>query len=137
MLAVALKADSPRFARIHAIWGYGMGVRLGKVTDVTASLLPLLDDADSEIRVQAMKILSEAKTSQLLTDKVASQLSQNDFRVRTQAGITLANLGGKVPMASLLRDTEADLRMPWLRHGLVSGLAGTQSSEELLALRPD
>jgi putative membrane-bound dehydrogenase-like protein len=131
MLALALKAESPRFARIHAIWGYGMGVRLGKVTDVTASLA-LLDDADSEIRVQAMKILSEAKTSQLLTDKVASQLSQNDFRVRTQAGITLANLGGKVPMASLWRDAEADLRMPWLRHGLVSGLAGTQSSEELL-----
>ena len=131
MLALALKAESPRFARIHAIWGYGMGVRLGKVTDVTASLA-LVDDADSEIRVQAMKILSEAKTSQLLTDKVASQLSQNDFRVRTQAGITLANLGCKVPMASLLRDTEADLRMPWLRHGLVSGLAGTQSSEVLL-----
>ena len=133
MLALALKADSPRFARIHAIWGYGMGVRLGKVADVIPSLA-LLDDADSEIRVQAMKILSEAKTSQLLTDKVASQLSQNDFRVRTQAGITLAKLGGKVPMASLLRDAEADLRLPWMRHGLVSGLAGTQSSEDLLAL---
>ena len=132
MLALALKTDSPRFARIHAIWGYGMGVRLGKVTDVTASLA-LLDDADSEIRVQAMKILSEAKTSQLLTDKVASQLSQNDFRVRTQAGITLAKIGGKVPFTSLVRDAEADLRLPWLRHGLVSGLAGTQSSEDLLA----
>jgi putative membrane-bound dehydrogenase-like protein len=132
MLAIALKADSPRFARIHAIWGYGMGVRLGKVADVTASLA-LLDDADSEIRVQALKILSEAKTSQVLTDRVASQLSQSDFRVRTQAGITLAKLGGKVPFTSLLRDAEADLRLPWLRHGLVSGLAGTQSSEELLA----
>ena len=132
MLALALKTDSPRFARIHAIWGYGMGVRLGKVTDVTASLA-LLDDADSEIRVQAMKILSEAKTSQVLTDKVAAQLSQNDFRVRTQAGITLAKIGGKVPFTSLVRDAEADLRLPWLRHGLVSGLAGTQSSEDLLA----
>jgi putative membrane-bound dehydrogenase-like protein len=132
MLALALQTDSPRFARIHAIWGYGMGVRLGKVADASASLA-LLDDADSEIRVQAMKILSEAKTSQVLTDKVAAQLSQNDFRVRTQAGITLAKIGGKVPFTSLVRDAEADLRMPWLRHGLVSGLAGTQSSEELLA----
>jgi putative membrane-bound dehydrogenase-like protein len=132
MLALALQTDSPRFARIHAIWGYGMGVRLGKVADASASLA-LLDDADSEIRVQAMKILSEAKTSQVLTDKVASQLSQNDFRVRTQAGITLAKLGGKVPFISLVRDAEADLRLAWLRHGLVSGLAGTQSSEELLA----
>ena len=132
MLALALKTDSPRFARIHAIWGYGMGVRLGKVADASASLA-LLDDADSEIRVQAMKILSEAKTSQVLTDKVASQLSQNDFRVRTQAGITLAKIRGKVPFTSLVRDAEADLRLPWLRHGLVSGLAGTQSSEDLLA----
>ena len=132
MLALALQTDSPRFARIHAIWGYGMGVRLGKVADASASLA-LLDDDDSEIRVQAMKILSEAKTSQVLTDKVAAQLSQNDFRVRTQAGITLAKIGGKVPFTSLLRDAEADLRLPWLRHGLVSGLAGTQSSEELLA----
>ena len=131
MLALALKADSPRFARIHAIWGYGMGVRLGQVADVTLSL-PLIDEADSEIRVQTMKILSEAKTSQVLTDKVATQLSQNDFRVRTQAGITLAKLGGKVPFTSLVRDAEADLRMPWLRHGLVSGLAGTQSSQDLL-----
>jgi quinoprotein glucose dehydrogenase len=133
MLALALKAESPRFARLHAIWGYGMGVRLGKVTDVIPSL-PLLDDADGEIRVQAMKILSEAKTSQVLTDKVATQLSQNDFRVRIQAGITLAKIGGKVPFTSLLRDAEADLRLPWLRHGLVSGLAGTQSSEDLLAV---
>lgn len=132
MLALALKAGSPRFARIHAIWGYGMGVRLGKVADVVPSL-PLLDDADGEIRVQAMKILSEAKASQVLTDKIASQFSQSDFRVRTQAGITLAKLGGKVPFASFLRDAEADLRLPWLRHGLVSGLAGTQSSEDLLA----
>ena len=132
MLTLALKADSPRFARIHAIWGYGMGVRFGKVADVISSL-PLLDDADSEIRVQAMKILSEAKASQALTDKAASQLSQSDFRVRTQAGITLAKLGGKVPFPAFLRDAEADLRLPWLRHGLVSGLAGTQTSEDLLA----
>jgi putative membrane-bound dehydrogenase-like protein len=133
MLALALKADSARFTRIHAIWGYGMGIRLGKVADVTAAL-PLLDDADTEIRVQMLKVLSEARPSQLLTDKVAAQLAQQDLRVRTQAGITLAKLGGKVPFTSLLRDAETDLRLPWLRHGLVSGLAGTQSSEELLAL---
>jgi quinoprotein glucose dehydrogenase len=132
MLALAKKPDAARFARIHAIWGYGMGVRIGKVTDVTPAF-GLLDDADSEIRVQAMKILSEAKTSQVLTDKVATQLGQNDFRVRIQAGITLAKLGGIVAFPAFLSDAEANLRLPWLRHGLVSGLAGTQSSEDLLA----
>ena len=132
MSDLALKPDSERFARIHAIWGYGMGVRLGKVADVTASLA-LLDDADTEIRVQALKILGEAKPSAAIARKVADQLNEADLRVRTQAGITLGRLGGKVPFSSFLRDAEADLRMPWLRHGLVSGLAGTQSSEDLLA----
>jgi putative membrane-bound dehydrogenase-like protein len=133
MLVLALKPESPRFARIHAIWGYGMGVRLGKVADVSASLA-LLDDADNEIIVQTLKVLSEASPSQALTDKVALQLGQSDLRVRTQAGITLGKLGGKVPFIAFLRDAEADLRMPWLRHGLVSGLAGTQDSKQLLSV---
>ena len=132
MLELALKPDTKRFARIHAIWGYGMGVRLGKVDDITPAL-GLLDDADSEIRVQALKVLSEAKPSRSLTDKVAAQLAQSDMRVRTQAGITLAKLGGNVPFAAFLRDAENELRLPWLRHGLVSGLAGTQTSTELLS----
>ena len=132
MLALALKPDSKRFARIHAIWGYGMGVRLGQVDDITPAL-GLLDDADSEIRVQTLKVLSEAKPSQALTDKVAAQLAQAEMRVRTQAGMTLAKLGGKVPFAAFLRDAETELRLPWLRHGLVSGLAGTQTSTELLS----
>ena len=131
MLALALKPESPRFARIHAIWGYGMGVRLGKVADVSASLA-LLDDADNEIRVQALKILSEAKPSAAIARKVADQLLEADLRVRTQAGITLGKNCYHALIGAFLRDAEADLRMPWLRHGLVSGLAGTQSAEDLL-----
>ena len=133
MLALALRADAPRFARIHAIWGYGMGLRHGKLTDISPAF-SLLQDADGEIRVQALKVLSEAPPSQLLTDKVAAQLAQADLRVRTQAGIALAKLGGKVPFAAFLQDAEAELRLPWLRHGLVSGLAGTQDSSALLAV---
>ena len=133
MLEIAKKPDAARFGRIHAIWGYGMGLRLGKVTDVTQAIA-LLDDADTEIRVQALKVLSEAPRGQALTDKVATQLSQANLRVRTQAGITLAKLGGKVPYGAFLHDSEAELRLPWLRHGLVSGLAGTQDSADLLAV---
>ncbi len=132
MLALAKKPEATRFARIHAIWGYGMGVRLGKVADVTASLA-LLDDADSEIRVQALKVLSETKPNGHLIAKAADQLAHKDFRVRIQAGLTLGKLGGKVPFDAFLQDPDADLILPWLRHGLVSGLAGTQSAEELLA----
>ena len=133
MLDLAKKPDTARFGRIHAIWGYGMGVRLGKVTDVTPAF-GLLDDADAEIRVQALKVLSEAPRSQALSDKVATQLAQADLRVRTQAGLTLAKLSGKVSFGAFLHDAEAELRLPWLRHGLVSGLAGTQDSAALLAI---
>ena len=133
MLALAKKPEANRFARIHAIWGYGMGVRLGKVADVTASLA-LLDDADSEIRVQALKILSETKPNGHLIAKAADQLAHKDFRVRIQAGLTLGKLGGKVPFDAFLQDPDADLILPWLRHSLVSGLAGTQSAESLLVI---
>ena len=132
MLALALNPSAARFARIHAIWGYGMGVRHGKVADLTAALA-LLDDADAEIRVQAMKVLSEAKPNPTISDKVAAQLAQKDLRVRTQAGITLGKLGGKVPFEAFLQDAEAEMRLPWLRHGLVTGLAGTQGAEGLVA----
>ena len=131
MLALAKKPEANRFARIHAIWGYGMGLRHGKIADVNSSLA-LLDDADSEIRVQVLKILSEAKPSSGLALKVAAQLNEADLRVRTQAGITLGKTRTHALFSSFLHDAEASLRLPWLRHGLVSGLAGTQSAEDLL-----
>jgi hypothetical protein len=133
LLALAKQTDANRFARIHAIWGFGMGLRRGKVTEVTPAL-SLLDDPDREIRVQALKVLSEAKADQTLIDRITVQLKETDFRVRTQAGLSLGKLRGHAPFAAFLHDAEADLRLPWLRHGIVSGLAGTQTSEELLAV---
>jgi putative membrane-bound dehydrogenase-like protein len=131
MLAVAKDANSPRLARIHAIWGYGMGLRQARFDDITPALA-LLDDADTEIRVQALKVFSETKATPELVAKAAAQLAQPDLRLRTQAGLTLGKLGVNVPFNALLRDAAAELRLPWLRHGLVTGLAGTQDSSALL-----
>jgi putative membrane-bound dehydrogenase-like protein len=131
MLSLAKDVNSARFARIHAIWGYGMGLRHGKVVDIVPALA-LLDDADTEIRVQALKVFSETKAAPELVAKAAAQLAQPDLRLRTQAGLTLGKLGVNVPFNSLLRDAAAELRLPWLRHGLVTGLAGTQESSALL-----
>jgi len=133
MLSLAKDATTPRLARIHAIWGFGMGLRLGQVADITPALA-LLDDADPEIRVQALKVFSEAKATPALIAKSTDQLGQSDLRLRTQAGITLGKLGGNVPFGAFLHDAATELRLPWLRHGLVSGLAGTQSSDVLLKL---
>ncbi len=131
MLSLAKDANAPRLARIHAIWGFGMGLRLGNIADISPALA-LLDDADSEIRVQALKVFSETKATPELIAKASAQLAATDLRVRTQAGITLGKLGGKTDFAGFLHDAESDLRFPWLRHGLVSGLAGTQASDELI-----
>jgi putative heme-binding domain-containing protein len=128
---LAKDVNAPRFARIHAIWGFGMGLRLGNITDFSPALA-LLDDADPEIRVQALKVLSEAKATPELIAKVSAQLAQSDLRLRTQAGVTLGKLGGNVPFNAFVRDAATELRLPWLRHGLVSGLAGTQSADGLL-----
>jgi putative membrane-bound dehydrogenase-like protein len=136
MLAVAKDAHSPRLARIHAIWGYGMGLRHGKFDDITPALA-LLDDAETEIRVQALKVFSETKATPELVAKAAAQLAQPDLRLRTQAGLTLGKLGAAVSFASFLRDAAAELRLPWLRHGLVTGLAGTQESSALLKVAQD
>jgi quinoprotein glucose dehydrogenase len=133
LLAVARHPEAGRLARIHAIWGFGMGLRHGKIADLTPAL-PLLDDADTEIRVQALKVMSEAAPTDALTAKVVAQLSQTDLRLRTQAGITLGKLRGKAPFSAFLHDADADLNLPWLRHGLVSGLAGTQEPASLLAV---
>ena len=132
LLALARDTSASRHARIHAIWGYGMGLRLGRIAE-PAQAWSLLDDADPEIRTQALKVLSEGKSAPALVAKVAAQLTQADLRLRTQAGLTLSRLGGNVPINAFLRTAEADLRLPWLRHGLVSGLAGTQSEKALLA----
>jgi quinoprotein glucose dehydrogenase len=39
-----------------------------------------------------------------------------------------------VPVSAFYHDAAADLKMPWLRQGLVVGLAGTQRPEDLLKL---
>tara|TARA_B100001059_G_scaffold29897_1_gene24189 strand:+ start:4761 stop:7886 length:3126 start_codon:yes stop_codon:yes gene_type:complete len=54
--------DERRLARIHAIWALGMQAR--SVDDPTAildPLMPLLQDADPEIRGQTARILGEAR----------------------------------------------------------------------------
>lgn len=151
MMAVALDAKRERFARIHAIFGWGMGLRHGRLTTLKGAA-ELLADADDEIRVQTLKALSEApmpplnrltlekEVSDALAEKIAAQLAAKNPRLRMQAGLTLGKLGigrvslaaTRVPLSAFCQDAAADLKMPWLRHGLVMGLAGTQTSEDLL-----
>jgi putative membrane-bound dehydrogenase-like protein len=153
LLAVALDTKRERFARIHALFGWGMGLRHGRLATLKGAA-ELLADADDEIRVQTLKALSEAPMPPLnrltlekevgdaLAEKIIAQLAAKNPRLRMQAGLTLGKLGigrtslpaTKAPLHAFFQDAAADLKMPWLRHGLVTGLAGTQAPEDLLKL---
>ena len=153
LLAVARDAKREPVARIHAIWGWGMGLRHGKIADLGGAL-ELLSDPSDEVRVQTLKVLSEAKmpprerltmvgeVDDRLALALSAQLASPNPRLRMQAGITLGRLRiGEAGLASsrpaldaFFHDASADLKLPWLRHGLVVGLAGTQTEASLLAL---
>lgn len=138
LMAVALDTRREPLARIHAIWGWGMGLRHGKLASLQGAA-ELLADSSDEIRVQTLKVLSEApqfKTKESngpLTDAIVAQLASRNPRLRLQAGLTLGRLGLTKPsFNAFLQDATADLKLPWMRHGLVMGLAGTQKPEDLL-----
>ena len=114
----------------------------------------LLGDESDEIRVQLLKVLGEGRLpprerltkegeiDDLIATQMVAQLASKNPRVRIQAGLTLGRLrigeGGllasRPPAAAFFQDAAADLKLPWLRHGLVVGLAGTQTEAELLSL---
>ncbi len=153
MFAVARDPKQPLLARLHGIWGWGMGLRHGQVADLSGSV-DLLADPSDELRVQALKVLSEAKlpprdrltkvgeVDDRLALAINAQLASQNPRLRMQAGLTLGRLGiGEAGLTSsrpsldaFFHDAGADLKLPWMRHGLVVGLAGTQSEAQLLVL---
>jgi putative heme-binding domain-containing protein len=153
MFAIARDPKQPTLARIHALWGWGMGLRHGKLADLRG-VAELLGDESDEIRVQLLKVLGEGRLpprerltkegeiDDLIATRMVAQLSSKNPRVRIQTGLTLGRLrigedgltARRPPAAAFFQDAAADLKLPWLRHGLVVGLAGTQTEAELLSL---
>jgi len=153
LLAAARDPKQPLPARIHAIWGWGMGLRHGKLADLHG-VAELLADESEELRVQLLKVLAEGKMppgnrltkegeiDDLIAARIGAQLAAANPRLRMQAALTLGRLrvgesalpASRPAVETFFHDAGADLRMPWLRHGLVVGLAGTQTESALLAL---
>jgi hypothetical protein len=153
MFAIARDPKEPTLARIHALWGWGIGLRHGKLADLRG-VAELLGDESDEIRVQLLKVLGEGRLpprerltkegeiDDLIATQMVAQLTSKNPRVRIQTGLTLGRLrigedgltARRPPAAAFFQDAAADLRLPWLRHGLVVGLAATQTEAELLSL---
>lgn len=137
-----------RLARIHAMWALFMqaqGIRGPLVVepDPIAPLLALIDDEDSEIRVQAARLLGEAGVVGAVP-KLVEVLLGEDTRVRAASALALARIGTRdraavaeaLPAlnAALWENDNAD---PFLRHALVMGLAGCADATTLAALSAD
>ena len=100
LAGVATGADN-RLARLHGIWGLG---QIGRHTQAVNELvLPLLSDADAEIRTQAAKVLGDAKFESA-DGALAKLLADKNPRAQTQAAIALSKLPGNhtAPVLAML-----------------------------------
>ena len=142
--------------RLHGVWGLGILARRGAAIAPSAAwdgkpvpkapeaeraaaarrLLPLLADADAEVRAQSVRALEE---SPLAGDSLpfAKLILDSSPRVRAFAAIAAARMGAKgaLPHALVLLRENAD-RDPVLRHAgvyAIQHLATTASDFEAIA----
>ncbi|HRJ08465.1 MAG TPA: c-type cytochrome [Prosthecobacter sp.] len=142
LLAIAADTGAPLLARVHAIWGAGIGLRHGKVPE-TLLHERLAAETDAEIQTQLVKIIGDAKPSVAATRAVDRMMTSESPRVRLHAALALGRMApvsaglslAKVELNNaafyLLDRVERDAHDPFLRHALVSGLAGCMSAEDL------
>lgn len=135
---VAVNGPSVK-ARRHGIWGLGVHARRHGLS--LAPWINLLEDAEAEIRVQAARVLGEAREA-AAHPGLRAALQDASPRVVHAAAVALGRVGKPADVRPLLevarRDGDTD-RV--LRHGVVMGLTGiarrTGSTQELLITEND
>ncbi len=119
----ALAIESPRLARVHAIWALWQQARtLG--AEVLQPLLPVFDDPDHELRAQVTRVCGDVGFAGARS-KLFARLRDDSARVRSLAAIAVGRMRANRALDGLLtlvRDN--DDRDPWLRHAAIMGLAG-------------
>ncbi len=131
LLAAAGNQVGPQLSRVHGIWGCGQLLRKQKLA--AAEVLPLLGDAQSEIRAQAARVLSEAKMTPEEARKLIPLLADAAPRVRFQAAIALGRLREATAVEPLLKLAEREGADPVMRHAAVTGLTGCATAAQLAA----
>jgi quinoprotein glucose dehydrogenase len=131
MNAAAAKA-SGQLARLHAIWGMGQVARQKRQDG--SLMLPLMTDADPEVRAQAVKMLGDLPPSPQTEAAAKALLGDSNSRVRSFAAITLGCLKSESATPALLQAlAENNNADPALRHALTIGLEGCGSESSLAA----
>ncbi len=115
-----------QLARIHAIWGLGQGLRASKVDPAT--LVQLLAESDTELVTQSIKMLGDVKTS---GQPLVPLLAHPSQRVRFHAAIALGKLQESTAVTPLLSLATKESTDPYMRHAIVTGLAGCATESAL------
>lgn len=132
---IAKDTKASHLARIHAIWGLGQGLRAKKIEpDALASLLT---DKDTEILAQAAKTLSDSPSAKPHAAKLIPLLSNASPHVRIHAAIALGKLEEPTAEKALLALAAKEGADAFLRHGVVTGLAGCATEANLAARTKD
>ena len=133
-LKEAARQGPDRLARLHGIWGLGIAGR--QKTDHVRGLVPLLGDADPQIRSQTARVLGDAACAQA-GEPLCALLSDPAPQVQREAAIALGKLQHPGMLDVLLEMLRAnDDGDPYLRHAAVMGLIGCDP-DQLHAHRND
>lgn len=122
---------APRLAKLHAIWGLGIGLRHGETDD--SQLQQHLADTDPEVQTQLLKVLGDApaKASEASRKTITSLITSKNMRVRFHAAIAAGKIQPAGAEDTLWAMAAQDAGDAWLRHAVVTGLAGSLKSEAL------
>lgn len=129
----ALRSDN-QLARLHAVWGLGQIARRFPSVDV---LLPLLGDADAEVRSQAAKTLGDVR-SEKAYEGLVKLLSDSEARPRFFAAISLSKLARKEAVPAVIEMLRANNdKDRYLRHAGVVALSALADAKTLQQLAAD
>ncbi|MCB1224767.1 MAG: c-type cytochrome [Verrucomicrobiales bacterium] len=129
---VAEDETAATMARLHALWGLGIGWRRGQ-TEVKQTAQLLRAEA-VELRWNVAKMLGDApQLGVAFGAELIAALEDSDFEVRLQSAIALGKLRVSAATDALLRQAAADGGEPALRGALAGALAGCASSAQLTA----
>lgn len=127
------RGSEHRFARIHSVWALGQIGRRDR--RILSDVVPLLTDADDEIRSQAARVLGDARFAAAAT-RLTERLDDESLRVQSLAALALGRIGAKNSVLALLKllDRNAN-KDPVLRHAGSFALASVPQDDLLSALK--